>query len=188
MILLREMPDRTADGHKIGLFRCSCGKETTAAMSRVKTGYTKSCGCLPAIVAKKNNTKHGRRNSGEYRSWQAMLRRCCVVKDKDYPRYGGAGVTVYESWKSSFLAFFQEVGERPKGTTLDRIDANKGYEPGNIRWATPREQSHNRRDLTVVSTPRGVMALVDYAKAIGISKGAAHLRMKRGKLEGVSYV
>lgn len=117
-----------------------------------------------------------------------MLGRCCNAKHKDYPRYGAIGITVCDEWRNSFEAFYAHVGPRPVGTTLDRINGNKGYLPGNVRWATPRTQAHNRRDLTVVSTPLGVMALVDYAKQIGLSKGAAHQRLKRGKLEGVNYV
>lgn len=76
----------------------------------------------------------------------------------------------------------------PAGTTLDRIKGRKGYEPGNVLWATPIEQARNRTDLTVLQTPIGRMALVDYANAIGISKGAAHLRLKREKLEGCQRV
>lgn len=131
---------------------------------------------------------HGMRYSREYSCWQAMKVRCLCPENKDYPRWGGKGITVCPEWIVSFEAFFEYIGPRPLGTTLDRIDPDKGYEPGNVRWATPRQQSHNRRDLTIVITPLGRMALVDYAKCIGLTKGAAHLRMKRGKLEGVTYV
>lgn len=148
--LLRELPERTGDGHKLGRFQCSCGRETTASISRVKNGYTKSCGCLAEETSKAVNTKHGMHGSPEYRSWQAMIRRCCVVSDKDYYRYGARGIEVFTPWKTSFELFFAEVGKRPSGTTLDRIDTTKGYEPGNVRWATPTVQSENRRDSWAV--------------------------------------
>ncbi len=117
-----------------------------------------------------------------------MKRRCHEPTDKDFPKYGARGITVCDLWRDDFAAFRDCVGERPAGTTIDRIDPKKGYAPGNVRWATPLEQSRNRSDLTVVNTPKGVMALVDYAKTIGLTKGAAHLRLKRGKLEGVTHV
>lgn len=188
LTLISVLPERSADKHKVGLWKCECGREKAVALTRVRNGTTRSCGCLSAENASEINSTHGMRGSPEYSSWQAMKARCHSPSNKDYPRWGGVGIKVCDEWRNSFQAFYDHVGPRPNGTTLDRIDANEGYEPGNVRWATPLEQSRNRRDLTVVSTPKGVMALVDYAKSIGISKGAAHLRMKRGKLEGVSYV
>ena len=117
-----------------------------------------------------------------------MRRRCLVPSHSDYPRYGARGITVCDSWAQSFEAFFSDMGNRPPNTTLDRIDPSKGYERENCRWATPFEQSRNRRDLTILDTPSGRMPLVDYAKEIGLTKGAAHLRMRRGTLKGCSYV
>lgn len=168
---------------RLGLWRCDCGNGTVVPITRVVNGYTVSCGCF-----RPGNPTHGMRSSAEYTSWQAMLRRCHNETDKDYPRYGARGIQVCDAWRGSFAAFFAEIGPRPAGTTVDRIDGTKGYEPGNVRWATPKEQARNRRDLTMVKTPNGLMALVDYAASIGITKGAAHLRLKRGTLEGASRV
>lgn len=131
--------------------------------------------------------KHGMRRSPEYASWGCMRTRCNNPNAKDYARYGAKGITCCAEF-DDFAVFLAEVGPRPKGTTLDRINPRKGYEVGNVKWSTPREQSLNRQDLTVVNTPAGPMPLVDYARKIGLSKGAAHLRLKRGKLEGVSHV
>lgn len=134
---------RTADGHKLGLWRCDCGAEARVAMSRVRNGYTQSCGCLSHDTAP--NLKHGKRNSPEYSSWQAMLGRCLNRNAKDYRRYGARGVSVAVEWQNSFEAFYAHVGPRPHGTTLDRIDTLRGYEPGNVRWATPTQQAENTR-------------------------------------------
>lgn len=174
-------------GHRIyGLFRCDCGKDATFAVSRVVNGQKKAlhCGC------KRNYGKkdHGMGNSREYSSWMAMRTRCLKPHSKDYPRYGGRGITVYPEWAASFKAFYKYIGPRPEGTTLDRIDPDGNYEPGNVRWATVMEQAQNRKTVKVVSTPMGTMFLVDYARRIGLTRGAAHLRLKRGKLDGVSYV
>lgn len=180
---VRDLDLRSADGHRMALFACTCGTEKAIIASRVRNGYTKSCGCQ-----RPDNRTHGMRGSPEYSSWVAMVRRCTNPNHKDYPRYGARGIHVCDEWRRSFPAFFAHVGGRPAGTTLDRINGHRGYDPGNVRWATPREQARNRTDLTVVSTPIGTMPLVDYAARVGLTKGAAHLRLKRGTLEGVTHV
>lgn len=143
--LVRVLPDRTADKHILGLWLCECGNETTVAMSRVRNGYTKSCGCLIPETSRMRQ-KHGMRGSPEYRSWQAMKSRCLDPNSKDYPRWGGIGITVCDEWIASFESFYAHIGTRPDGTTLDRKDNRLGYEPSNVRWATDTEQARNRRD------------------------------------------
>lgn len=183
LTLLETTNQRTNDGHIIAVWKCACGNTKKLALSRVRSGQTRSCGCLIG-----RSSKHGMKGTPEYSSWTAMIRRCHSEKAKDYPRYGAVGITVCLEWRESFSAFFEHVGPRPAGTTLDRKNPRDGYVPGNVRWATPSEQSLNRRDIKVVSTPLGTMPLSEYAKKIGLTRGAAHLRMKRGTLKGCSYV
>ena len=172
---------REQDKHLMGQWLCECGKSKSIALSRVVKGYSKSCGC--AILEAKPGLTHGKKGTGSYSSWQSMKYRCETPSSKDFPRYGGSGIRVCPEWMD-FEVFYRDMGERPKGTTIDRIDGTKGYEPGNCRWAKPIVQGRNNKRFTVVRTPIGVMPLVDYAKHIGISNGAAHLRLKRKKLEG----
>lgn len=179
---VRLIDERSADGHRLAEFSCSCGGSLIAMRTRVMNGYTRSCGCLKADT--KPNLTHGGKGSPEYGSWSAMRDRCLNPASKDYPRWGGRGIGVCERW-ADFAAFHADMGPRPNGTTLDRIDPDQGYEPGNCRWATPKQQARNRRDLVTVNTPKGAVALVDHAAALGITKGAAHLRLKRGTLEGI---
>ena len=87
---------------------------------------------------------HGMSKSPEYSSWVAMKKRCYYHKTNDYDRYGGAGITVCSEWRDSFETFYKDLGPRPKGDSLDRIDGTKGYFPGNVRWATASEQAKNR--------------------------------------------
>lgn len=149
LTLVERRHGRSADKHILSLWRCDCGNDAVVAWSRVKQGTTKSCGCLGRETASINATKHGGRKTREYSSWTAMRRRCEVPTDKDYPRYGGRGIEVCSEWSRSFETFRDHIGPRPEGTTLDRIDASKGYEPGNVRWATPDIQGRNRRGTFV---------------------------------------
>ena len=127
------------------LWLCDCGTEATVAHGRVTRGVTASCGCLARERSSQNATKHGGRCSPEYSSWRSMKSRCECATSKDYPHYGGRGITVYPEWSASFEAFLQHLGPRPPGSTLDRIDNAKGYEPSNVRWATLGLQARNRR-------------------------------------------
>lgn len=176
--------ERSADGHVMALYDCACGNQTIVARSRVKNGYTRSCGCLSTDT--KPNLKHGQHGTPTYSTWRAMLARCTDEQNKDYPRWGGRGIKVTERWLQ-FEQFFADMGARPEGHTLDRIDGEKGYEPHNCRWATPKQQARNRRDLVIVNTANGPVPLVEHASSLGITKGCAHLRLKRKKLEGVIY-
>jgi hypothetical protein len=127
---------------------------------------------------------HGMRFTPTYSSWSSAKDRATNPKSKDFYRYGAVGIGMADCWLK-FENFLQDMGTKPEGTSIDRIDPFKGYEPGNCRWATALEQARNRKDLTTVKTQNGIIVLVDYAKQLGITKGAAHLRLKRGKLEGV---
>lgn len=151
LTLVQRDVGRTGDGHIKSEWLCDCGEAFECAYSRVKNGTTTSCGCYGREISQAAATRHGGRNTAEYSSWMAMRRRCENVTDKDYPRYGGAGVRVCAEWTADFVAFREHVGPRPQGTTLDRIDSRLGYQPGNVRWATPTEQARNRRGAFVWS-------------------------------------
>ncbi len=118
---------------------------------KLRSGKTKSCGCYARDKASewgKKATRHGhagKRPSRTYQSWIAMRNRCYREKDVHYASYGGRGITVCGSWRASFEVFLADMGERPEGKTLDRIDPDGNYEPGNCRWATPVEQRANWR-------------------------------------------
>ena len=133
--------------------RCECGSLVIVRGGNLHSGSTKSCGCLRRDHAKQLKIKHGHapkrgRPSREYRSWQAMKRRCFVSDNDNYRYYGGRGITVCERWKNSFENFMADMGPRPKRRTLDRIDSDGNYEPGNCRWATGSEQRLNQRRMS----------------------------------------
>jgi hypothetical protein len=124
---------------------CDCGTHHDARSSHLREGRTKSCGCLRREVAKARATKHGMSGTPEYKTWSSMKERCSNPRHATYEYYGGLGITPCEEWLCSFLAWFADMGERPPGCSLDRINPNGNYEPGNCRWATALQQRHNRR-------------------------------------------
>jgi hypothetical protein len=127
-------------------YKCYCGNLFVTKAHHIKSGDTKSCGCLLLKIA----TKHGHNRVGKrtttYNSWAGMNKRCNSPKDNKYPIYGGRGITICNRW-SEFTNFLADMGEKPKGTSLDRIDVNGNYEPSNCRWATPHEQRVNQRRI-----------------------------------------
>lgn len=136
----------------IWLCRCQCGRLTKVKGYHIKN--TVSCGCLRISKLVDRVTTHGGTKngwSGNYRTWAAMRDRCGNPNAKSFKWYGGRGITVCEQWRHDFAAFEMylksTIGDRPNGLTIDRINNYRGYEPGNVRWATRKEQMANRRPL-----------------------------------------
>ena len=127
--------------------QCDCGNTTVVRSSDLRSGDTKSCGCL----RKELHTKHGQntRKRGEtltYQCWKAMIGRCYRPNNTSFPYYGGRGIKVCKSWWK-FRNFYRDMGDKPKGLTLERINGDGDYEPSNCKWASYQEQNQNKRNV-----------------------------------------
>lgn len=163
------------------LCKCICGTLSHIQVGKLLRGSTKSCGCKTGLMIGKSKTTHGMCRTEEYRTWSKMKSRCQVKSDQDYNLYGGRGIKVCDEWKDDFLAFFEYMGKRPTAKhSIDRIDVNGNYEPGNCRWATISEQASNKRNNLVISVFGEIMTLSEASRKYGISGSALRNRLDKG--------
>ena len=151
LVVSRRAPN-TNDNKAAWLCRCACGNWTTVRAANLKNGSTTSCGCVRNLALGARTRTHGLSGSPTYSSWHAMMERCYRVEHPHFGNYGGRGIGVELAWHS-FETFYSDMGIRPEGTTLERLDGDKGYGPGNCRWATRREQARNRRGANPLDLP-----------------------------------
>lgn len=144
--------------------RCDCGVVIITAARYLKEGSSTSCGCYQREL----NTTHGMRHTHEYRSWAHAKGRCFNPRDGSYKDYGGRGITMCEEWRNSFQAFFEHIGPCPEGMSIDRINNDGGYEPGNVRWA-PRSIQNRNRTITRYYTHEGqTLTLAEWSEKAGL--------------------
>lgn len=129
---------------------CSCGGSAETNGSNLRRGISRSCGCLQRELIAQRNTRHGHKTGGrytpEYIAWSNIIARCTKPTSQAWKNYGGRGITICDRWRHDFPAFFADIGPRPSAEhSIDRIDNDRGYEPGNVRWADQSTQAKNKR-------------------------------------------
>lgn len=173
------------------LCRCTCGTEKEICKSSIDNGLTRSCGCLHKEVqvatgATSNKTHgDGSRRRGvarEYDAWRSMMKRCYDEKHPAYPSHGGRGITVCQEWRESYENFLANVGRKPTPShTVDRYPDNNGnYEPGNVRWARPKEQARNRRDNVLVAFNGKTQCASAWDEELSLVQGTVSRRISLG--------
>lgn len=167
----------TADGspHPDGVVRtarcvCDCGTTRNIAIQTLKQERSTHCGCRNGEMNAQLHGTHLMSGTPTYKSWASLKARCLNPNNADYPDYGGRGITVCERWRDSFADFYEDMGSRPEGCSIDRIDVNGNYEPGNCRWATPTEQMQNVRHNVIVRFRGEDIALIEACRRAGLGR------------------
>lgn len=161
------------------LCQCECGNTSVVRGYALLGAITLSCGCLIGDATSARVIQHGLSHTPEYRSWNAMMRRCLNPASKNWVEYGSRGITVCERWQT-FEMFLADIGQRPTPKhTLERVDNAKGYEPDNCVWATRKTQSRNRRSVPLVEHDGQKRCVAEWAEITGIHPETIRNRLHR---------
>lgn len=177
VVLSRAGSDK--NGNAKWLCRCDCGTEKVILGQSLRSGATRSCACLSSEVASATSITHGLSHTKLYKAWFGMLQRCENPSILHWRRYGGRGIKVCERWHD-FPNFINDMGERPTGCSIERIDNDGNYEPGNCRWATKIEQQNNMSTNRIIQLDGERMTLSQAARKFNIPKHTAGSRIRSG--------
>lgn len=157
--------------------QCVCGAIKSVRQDHIVSGRIVSCGCY----AREKNTKHGFAGSKVYKVWVHMKDRCFNKNCSEYENYGARGIDIYPEWIDSFESFHEYIGDPPTTRhTIERINNNGSYIPGNIKWATYGEQNRNHRRNVILEYDGRKMILEDWARYLGLERHVLESRLKRG--------
>jgi hypothetical protein len=172
---------RHADRRRFWVCRCDCGNEREIFSSSLIQGETASCGCLRHERWVARRTKHGMAKTREWNAWHRMLGRCYDPKNISFANYGGRGIQVCPDWRHDFSRFYADIGPAPSPDhSLDRIDTNGHYEPGNCRWATRAEQMRNKRSNCMLEIDGRRMTVAEWARKYGVPHQRVRERLSYG--------
>lgn len=161
---------------------CDCGNEHVTTMNALRRGLVSSCGCFRREHSRTKATTHGcsRGGSSEYGIWAAMKRRCLNPNVRAWKDYGGRGITVCDRWRNDFAAFLEDMGPRPPGRTLERVDNDKNYSPDNCVWEDRSGQARNTRGNRIVTFRGRQMTVIEACESSGLPPSTVYPRINRG--------
>lgn len=159
---------------------CECGNRKVVTKYNLLNKMVKSCGCLHDEMTSKRFTTHGLSKSPTYTVWANMKSRCYRANHPQYNDYGGRGITVCESWINSFENFLSDIGEKPFGLSLDRIDNNKGYSKENCRWASLKVQNRNKRENNILTIGSESKCIAEWSEISNLSEDLIRQRVNLG--------
>ena len=166
-----------AHGTSMWLCECECGETSIVLASNLMYGTTRSCGCMMG------HRTHGMSETKAYKEWEGMKKRCYTKSEQSYKLYGGRGIEVCDVWKNDFRAFYNDVSTLPHfnepGYSLDRIDNDGNYEPGNVRWADRIAQANNKRNNVMITYNGETHTRAEWARIVGINWTTLRDRINR---------
>lgn len=189
---LAPTPSQRASHHLAGdrtvECRCDCGTVATVRLAKLRHGRTRSCGCLfretaASIGRRPSRQKHGLCKHPLYGTWATMMKRCYNPKQPKWRNYGARGIKVCARWHDirHFLDdISRDLGPRPRSCSIDRINNDGDYEPGNVRWATAAQQGRNRRGNRYLTAFGRTMPIVDWARELGVHPTTLQRRLRAG--------
>lgn len=164
----------------VWIFACDCGYLVEASGRKVREGSPRSCKTCSVKLQSEKVRTHGMSSTREFRSWQACIQRCVNERYSNYHNYGGRGIKVCERWRNSFMDFLEDMGSRPAGKSLDRINNDGDYEPSNCCWSSAKQQNNNRRTSLLVEISGVTKTLSQWAELAGIKYETIQDRYRRG--------
>lgn len=174
-LLVLSFAGRDHKGRRLWKCQCDCGKEKTQTYGSLTVNKVKSCGCL----TREKNTTHGGSNTKTYNIWHSMVQRCKNPSDRSFKDYGGRGITVCDEWLD-FACFREDMGPRPAGRSLDRVDVDGNYCKENCRWATSVQQSNNRRNNRIIEYRGERRTMSEWARHLGVTTRLIEYRLSAG--------
>lgn len=178
-LIVIERASNNTEGRAMWVCKCECGKETKAVGKDLRSGNTKSCGCLNRELSMIKNQKHGLRKHPLYLVWKGIKARCYNKNTTNHKNYGGRGIEVCDEWRDDFQAFYDwaTANGYEKGLTIERIDNNGNYTPENCRWATIKEQNRNQRSNRIIGYKGEKKLLIEWCEILGLNYGAIKTRL-----------
>lgn len=170
-----EMVDNLSSGARYYLCQCVCGKKSSIRGHSLTSGGSESCGCVSG-----KGVRHLMSKTRVYKTWTSMKHRCNNKDAVNYETYGGRGISVCERWNESFEEFYKDMGDRPKNTSIDRIDPNGNYEPSNCRWADKTTQDENKRKSVKVIIGDEERNITRLCRDYGVSRSTVQKRLALG--------